>query len=170
MRLASRRVVHFRRAQKGATAIEFALVAIPFFFVLGSIIELGVMLAKEYTLQNAVQDAGRTIRTGNAGAMSGDQFRQEVCNQGAAVRDCATTLGIAVQSGATFSNLSVPDVANIGPGIQSYNSGGPGEAVAVVATHDWQFILPFMGFFFSNLPDGDARRLHGIAVFRNEPT
>jgi Flp pilus assembly protein TadG len=169
MSLASRHVVQFRRARKGATAIEFALVAIPFFFVLGSIVELGVMLAKEYTLQNAVQDAGRALRTGAAGAMTGEQFRQEVCDQGAAVTDCATTLGILVQSATTFSDLSVPPISSINPGIQSYNPGPPGNAVAVVATHDWQFILPFMGFFFSNLPDGDARRLHGIAVFRNEP-
>jgi Flp pilus assembly pilin Flp len=163
-------LVHFRRAQNGATAIEFALVAIPFFFALGCIIELGVMLAKEYTLQNAVQDAGRTIRTGNAAAMTGEQFREEICNHGASVTDCTATLGILVESAPTFAGLSVPDVANIGPGVQSYSTGIPGEAVAVVATHDWQFILPFMGLFFSNLPDGNARRLHGIAVFRNEPT
>jgi Flp pilus assembly protein TadG len=163
-------LVHFRRAQKGATAIEFALVAIPFFLVIGCILEIGVMLAKEYTLQNAVQDAGRVIRTGAPGMMTGDQFKAAVCNQGASVKDCSTTLGILVDSGEEFSDLSVPDVANIGPGIQRFNAGAPGDAVAVVATYDWQFILPFVGFIFSNLPDGEARRLHGIAVFRNEPT
>jgi len=169
MRRASRRLVHFRRAQDGATAIEFALVAIPFFMVVGCIIEIGIMLAQEYTLQNAAQDAGRTLRTGSAGAMTGDQFRAEVCSQGAAVRDCDTTLGILVESAATFSELSVPGILDIGPGINAFNAGGPKQAVAVVVTHDWQFIFPFMGFF-SNLPDGDARRLHGIAVFRNEPS
>jgi Flp pilus assembly pilin Flp len=170
MRLASRRLVQFRRARDGATAIEFAFVAIPFFMVIGCTFEMGVVLAKEYTLQNAVQDAGRTIRTGNAGAMSGDQFREEVCSQGAAVTDCENTLGISVHSAPTFAELSVPDIANIGPGIQSFGPGTAGQAVAVVATHDWEFIFPFMGQLFSNLPDGNARRLHGIAVFRNEPS
>jgi Flp pilus assembly protein TadG len=163
-------LVHFRRAREGATAIEFALVATPFFIVIGCIIEISVMLAQEYTLQNAVQDAGRMIRTGQASGMTGDQFRAEVCNQGAAVTDCNATLGILVESAETFSGLSKPDIAAIGPEVQAFNAGGPGQAVVVVATHDRQFLLPFVGFFFSNMPDGNARRLHGIAVFRNEPT
>jgi Flp pilus assembly protein TadG len=170
MRLASRRLVQFRRARDGATAIEFALVALPFFLVIGCTFEMGVILTKEYTPQNAVQDAGRTIRTGNAGEMSGNDFIALVCSEGAAVEDCDNTLGISVQSAATFAGLSVPTIANIGPGVQNFTPGTPGQAVAVVATHDWQFIFPFMGRFFSNLPDGNTRRLHGITVFRNEPT
>lgn len=168
MRHGSRRLLRFGRAREGATAIEFALVAVPFFMVIGWILEIGIMLFTEYALQNAVQDASRTIRTGAAATMTGPQFLQEVCNNGSVVNDCGARLGIAVESAGTFAGITVPAIDTIGPGVQSFNSGGPEAAVTVIATYDWEFIFPFMQPL-SNVAGGNARRLHGMAVFRSEP-
>ncbi len=168
MRQVARQFVQFGRARNGATAIEFAFVIVPFFFVIGCIVEIGAMLTTEYSLQNAVQDAGRIIRTGGAVSMSGTDFRDEVCNKRAAVKNCTTTLGVSVASAANFTALVVPDIASIGPGVHNFSSGASGEAVAVIATYDWQFIFPFMRPL-SNVAGANFRRLQGMAVFRNEP-
>jgi Flp pilus assembly protein TadG len=60
-----RRVLRrFGKSQSGAAAVEFALVAGPFFFVLGTIAETGLMLFSEYAIKNSVQarPRNRTIR------------------------------------------------------------------------------------------------------------
>jgi hypothetical protein len=46
--------------------------------------------------------------------------------------------------------------------------GKPLDAVGVVATYDWDFAFPFMDFL-GNIDGSSKRRLHGIAIFRNEP-
>ena len=64
---------HFRRSDSGATAVEFAIVAFPFFALLGVIIETGSMMFTEFGLQSAVQEAARQARTGQAQTGAGPQ-------------------------------------------------------------------------------------------------
>ena len=54
------------KSENGAAAVEFSLVAFPFFMVMGCICETGIMLFTEYSIQAGVQDAARQIRTGQA--------------------------------------------------------------------------------------------------------
>jgi len=167
-RQVSRRIARFRRAEDGATAIEFAIVAMPFFFLLGVIMEIGIMLFTEYSIQNAVEQAGRMLRVAGPGTMTGDEFREMICDQGALVRDCETRLGLALESAGNFEGLEVPEISSIAPGnVLSFTPGAPGDAVVIVATHDWEFIFPFMRPL-TNVEGIDARRLHGIAAFRTE--
>jgi Flp pilus assembly protein TadG len=164
------RIARFGRAREGSTAIEFALVAGPFFLLIGAILEVGIMLFAEDTLQNAVQEAGRALRTGQAssGGMTSAQFGQAVCNEAPNLQDCAARIGVFVGSAARFADLNVPGVAAIGPGTRAFAPGTGGQAVAIVATYDWSFSFPFMQPF-STVPGANARRLQGIAIFMNEP-
>ena len=167
-RQAYRRIARFWRAEDGATAIEFAIVAMPFFFVIGVIMEIGIMLFTEYSIQNAVEGASRIIRVSGTGTMSGEEFRQRICDQGALVKNCETRLGLAVESAGNFQGLDVPNISDIAPGsVLGFTPGTPGDAVVIVATHDWEFIFPFMKPL-ANVEGIDARRLHGIAAFRTE--
>ena len=164
-----RQAANLRRAQEGTTAIEFALVAAPFFFLVGCILEIGIMSFTEYTLQNAVEEAGRTIRIGGATTMTGSDFRTEICSKAVTISNCDTRLGLAVVSAGTFTGLSVPAIKSVRfSASPSFTPGNGGQAVAVIATYDWQFVFPFLRPL-SNLPGVNARLLHGIAVFRNEP-
>src|ERR1700730_9557131 len=54
----------FVRQQSGAIALEMALVGPPFFLILLTIIDLGLMLANQSLLDGAARDAARLIRTG----------------------------------------------------------------------------------------------------------
>ena len=53
----------WRRDQRGATAVEFALVALPFIFILFSITEVCVANAVSASLDNATNLAARQIMT-----------------------------------------------------------------------------------------------------------
>jgi Flp pilus assembly protein TadG len=54
------------RDKEGVTAIEFALVALPFFTVVFAILELGLAFIVNRMVDNAVIEASRMIRTGQA--------------------------------------------------------------------------------------------------------
>ena len=168
----------YMRAQRGATAVELALVAGPFLYVLGCIIETGLMLFTEYTLQSSVQEAARQVRTGQAqaAAMTQGQLKSVVCDMAGIVVDCTHKVSVYVNSATNFTTLksSLPSMLTVGPSVggsvssSSYKCGSPSQAVAIVATYDWHFVLPFMSFF-SNMSDDSMRRLVGFAMFQNEP-
>src|SRR4051812_34223221 len=78
----------FWRANKGAAALEFAMIAAPFFALLGGVIELGLVFMAQVTLDNAMLTASREIRTGtNQSATTPalqqvqlTNFQHEVCH------------------------------------------------------------------------------------------
>jgi Flp pilus assembly protein TadG len=168
----------FRASESGAPAIEFAMVAGPFFFVLGCICETGLMLFTEYVLQNSVQEAARTIRTGQAQTtgVTADQFKALICDQVNIIIDCTGKVTVYVNNDVDFAALDtkVPDPINIGTqndgssGPASYQPGDRLRTAAVIATYDWDFAFPFMDFL-GNIANGQKRRLWGMAIFRNEP-
>lgn len=177
------RLRRFRRASSGATAVEFALVAGPFFYVLGCICETGLMLFTEYVLQNSVQEAARLVRTGQvmdaAGTtvtMSSSDFKNKICQDVSIIIDCSGKVSVYVNNADTFAALtgSMSDPLNVGVASNGaaykvvYSPGVKLKATTVIATYDWDFAFPFMDFL-GNIGDGSKRRLYGLAIFRNEP-
>lgn len=158
--------------QRGATAVEFALVVGPFLIFLGAIIEVGIMLFTEYTLQNAVQEASRQIQTGQMTAATSSDFKTLLCQKAPNLTNCTTALGVGlyVDNAANFTDLATAmqavTISSIPPGTSApFNPGAGSRAVAVIATYDWKFTFPFMQVF-NNV--AGARRLQGVAVFLNE--
>lgn len=130
----------FARDSQGATAIEFAFVVGPFIFLIAGIVEVGFMLFTEYTLQNAVQEASRQIKSGDMTTATSVQFKTEICKRAVNLRDCSTKIGLYVDNAANFTALApnVPSASSIGPGEETtFNTGVGGRAVAVIATYDW---------------------------------
>jgi len=169
-------------SEAGASAVEFALVGGPFFFVIGSLFETGLMLFTEYVLQNATQQAARAVRTGQASTTDGTllvsaaDFKATVCESVSLIIDCDGKVTVYVNNAATFASLetTMADPLTIGPGSGGsaypvvFNPGGQLAATTVVATYDWDFVFPFMDFL-GNINNGEARRVYGLAIFRNEP-
>lgn len=172
----------FFKSQEGAAAVEFALVAGPFIFVLGCICEAGLMMFTEFVLQDSVQEAARRVRTGQVTAadgtllMNAGTFKSLICEQVSLMGDCAGGVTVYVNSAATFAALktATPNPLSIGKKLDGTTSGSvftPGgslKATAVIATYDWDFKFPFMSFF-GNINDNSTRRLYGLAIMRNEP-
>ncbi len=175
----ARRLSRFRRSESGATAVEFALVAGPFFYVLGCICETGLMLFTEYVIQNSVQEAARMVRTGQVSAsdgsvtMSDTDFKAKICEEVGIIIDCAGKVSVYVNNASNFGALIINPLS-VGQGADGsayatvYTPGGPLRAATVVATYDWDFAFPFMSFL-GNFRDGEVRRIYGLAIFRNEP-
>ena len=168
----------YSKSESGAAAIEFVTVIFPFIYVLGCITETGLMLFTEYVLQSSVQDAARQIRTGSAqtAGLNAAAFKAKICSRVSILVDCTSKVTVYVKPSTTFANLkaTIPSYLNVGlkpdgtPNPTSYDCGQPSQPAAVIATYDWTFAMPFMNFL-GNINGNTARRLGGIAIFRNEP-
>ena len=180
----------FARDESGVTAIEFGLLALPFFSILGAILETSLVFLSGQVLESAVQDASRLIRTGQAqeASVTADGFKTLVCDRVfGLIRNCEG-LHIEVDVIDAFSDVDVSAPVNWscaapGPGQteaeasascadwtrpESYTPGNGSSIVMVQVYYKWPVIVPFGGLGLSNLPDG--KRVMGAAtVFRNEP-
>ena len=169
----------FWRDDSAATAVEFAMVSPVFFLMIGCILETGLMLFTEYVLQTSVQEAARFVRTGQAqtAEMTQSVFKTKICDLAKYIIDCNGAVTVYMTTAATFQSLNatVPSYLSIGvkadgtTDAPTFSCGGPAVPVALIATYDWQFSIPYFMKFFGNIAGGNKRRIAGFAVFRNEP-
>ncbi len=68
MNVRTRTMGRFRRDEKGVTAVEFGLLSLPFFAIIGAILETSLIFMASQILDSAVNDSARLIRTGQAQA------------------------------------------------------------------------------------------------------
>src|SRR5450755_3437152 len=74
----------FRLARRGATAVEFGMLALPFFGLLCGVIEIGMIYVVATTLEDATDGVARQIRTGQlqtSGSSTAATFVNAVCAQ-----------------------------------------------------------------------------------------
>lgn len=167
-----RKLLGFGRDRRGATAVEFALIAAPFFAVLIAILETCLVFLAQEVLQSATNQAARLIMTGQAQSqnLSAAQYQQKVCGLASALFTCSG-LYVNVKTFASFSSMTQPSPLQNGK-FQSTNMnfsmGGPGDIEMVQVFYQWPVILAPLGFDLSNM-NGSNRLLVGTAVFRNEP-
>ena len=106
---AARRLRGFADSEDGVTAIEFGLVATPFFGLMFAILETAMVFFGQQTLETAVANAAREIRTGQAQAQgfSANQFKNEICKQVAVLFSCASGLTFDVRTYPTFASIDL---------------------------------------------------------------
>lgn len=163
-----------RRDQTGSTAIEFALVAGPFLILIAIIIELGLAFFAGQVLDNAVADAARLIRTGQAQESKLDEagFKQQVLERlpGFFSTD---RLSVDVDSFSSFSSVTsfdAPLIDEDGKMVDNFDfqPGKASQVVIVRVFYRWPMAGSYLGIDFADLADG-SRLLGSVAAFRNEP-
>lgn len=97
--------------EEGTTAIEFAILGIPFMALLFGIIELAVLFFISSTTQHALETVSREIRTGEFQSEGGAaaEFKTKICAAMVGVGNC-DYLRVDILSSATgrFSELTLP--------------------------------------------------------------
>lgn len=162
------------RDRRGSVAVEFSLIAIPFFMLLFGILETGLVFFGNSMLDKATADAARLVRTGQAQAqnMTASQFHDYICTQVSPLLNCGANLQVDVEAFSDFGNVNIPNPidanGNLDPNLNHYVIGGPGDIVLVRTFYTWDIITPLLRPFFSNLSNGQ-RLMSSAATFRNEP-
>ncbi|WP_132520108.1 TadE/TadG family type IV pilus assembly protein [Rhizobium sp. BK376] len=182
-----RGLIHSR---DGATAIEFALLAIPYFVIVFAILETFIAFTAEQLVSNAVDTVGRQLRTGqityNLGRSTDKtqaQFRQLFCNEINILIQCSATeiatpdkLWLDVESYTSFGSMptTVPmkngDLDTSG---LKYSPGGSGTINMLRAYYRWQIITDLVRPFVSTIRPSDGSipsifLIVATAAFQNE--
>ena len=162
-------VRQFGRQQDGATAVEFAILALPFFWLILIIFETAAVLFTDIALQNGITNTARLIRTGQvqSQSMSQSAFRTILCNNIASYINCSK-IRIDISKSATLPMTGTDMMAVADDTAQKWEVGGPSEWVMVQARYDWKLFIPGISQL-SNQTGGTVRRLTAGAMFRNEP-
>ena len=165
----------FARRRDGTAAVEFALVSAPFIALILAIIQVGLIIYANQSLQTAAAAASRLILTGQAQTnnMTQSQFTQKVCND-ASLFTCSGLM-VDVRTYASFAgaDTSMPSLSYDGQGNVNnqwqYSPGGPGDIVVMRLMYRWPVFLGPLGLNLSNIPGGGYRLLMATAAFKNEP-
>jgi Flp pilus assembly protein TadG len=182
------------RSRDGAAAIEFALLAIPYFLVIFAILETFVAFAAEELVSNGVDTMSRRMRTGqityNLGRttdMNQAQFRQAFCDEISILVRCSASevatpskLYLDVQTFSTFSaipttipKLSTDKYADINTAAFKYAPGGAGTINMVRAYYRWEIITDLVRPYITTIRPSDGSMpsqylIVATAAFQNE--
>ncbi len=159
--------VAFRRDERGATAVEFALIAPLLFLSLFSLVEIGMLGMMASGLDNAVDNAARMIRTGRGdGPTSAPAFETVICDKlGGNATDCRSRLTVSVQKFTGFADANA--VVSAAPN-GSFNKGTAGDIVIVKADYKWPLMTPFIATAYNRSGPMEITLASRVA-FKNEP-
>lgn len=179
-RLRTTRILsRFRRSQKGATAIEFGLVALPFFMLMAAIIEMALLLWTSQILEEGIAQASRSLLTGQSqtiykggAAANTAAFRTAVCGTGSEFIDC-TKLQIDVRTHTSFAAAQTGTGSVVSGGALNtagfgYNQPQPNQIVVVRAVLEYPLFFAQWSSALANLTGG-KRAIVASSAFRTEP-
>jgi len=161
-----------RRDRKGATAVEFAIVALPFFALMAAIMETALVFFATMMMEHGLAHSAREIRTGQLQLAGGsaESFRSSLCGRAGAILSCER-VEIDVRTLASFGSapgLPLNQSGQIDTGGLTFAPGDAGDIVMVRAFYEWQLITPGLGLGLANT-GGNRRLLTAAIAFRNEP-
>jgi len=165
--------------RRGTTAIEFGMLAGPFFMLALGVMGVGLNFFTSNSLDNAVAVSTRQIRTGQAqkGGMTLGEFRQSVCDAAGSYIKCDDRLKVHIQNATRWSEIDPQNCIENGvladpPGSAgdplSSQSGGAEAVVLVTVCYEWELAKTLPYLQLGDLGNGSAV-MQAVATFRTEP-
>jgi Flp pilus assembly protein TadG len=171
----------FIRDSKGATAVEFALIAAPFLALIAGLIQVFLLFFAQSLLENAVRASARQILTGQAqtadaslsSAAAMAAFHQTVCNNANVLFVCtALMVDVEVANNWSSANTGMPVLTYDSNGnvtnTWQFNPGNAGDIVVVRVVYLWPVFFGQLAFNMANQANG-TREIMASAAFQNEP-
>ncbi|TCU38738.1 Flp pilus assembly protein TadG [Rhizobium azibense] len=178
------------RSRDGSAAIEFALLAIPYFMVIFAILETFIAFAAEELVSNAVDTMSRKLRTGQITNVVGQTtykdrtaFRQEFCEEVSILIQCSDSeiatpnkLWLDIRTFSKFSDIPVTipmNATGLDTTAMQYSPGGSGAINMVRAYYHWQVVTDLIRPYITPYRTTDGSRLNdylivATAAFQNE--
>lgn len=174
------------RSRDGAAAIEFALLAIPYFLVVFAIIETFIAFTGEQLVANATDTMARQLRTGQitraynvATDKTEAQFRDMFCDEISILIQCSDDGGdkliLDVRSFSTFAEIPdyIPRKNGDLDAANTFTPGGPGSKNMLRAYYRWSVVTDLVRPYISGLRPADGSLpneflIVATATFQNE--
>ncbi|MCB5201624.1 pilus assembly protein [Neorhizobium sp. T786] len=174
------------RSRDGAAAIEFALLAIPYFLVVFAIIETFIAFTGEQLVANATDTMARQLRTGQitraynvATDKTEAQFRDMFCDEISILIQCSDDGGdkliLDVRSFSTFAEIPdyIPRKNGDLDAANTFTPGGPSSKNMLRAYYRWSVVTDLVRPYISGLRPADGSLpneflIVATATFQNE--
>jgi len=173
----------FLARRDGATAIEVALLSLPFFLIVFASLETFVAFSAEQLLANATETMARRIRTGEIRSnVNEEDFRSAFCEEIAILMPCsaaelkkADKLFLDVRSYSSFADIpkAVPIAgSDLDASAFKVAPGGKRSINIVRAYYRWDIVTDLVRPYVSNIRSADGSRQNYLmiatAVVQNE--
>lgn len=172
------------RRQDGATAIEFALVAPLFVYLLAAILEFALIFAAQLLLDHATQQAARTGRTGfvTTDASQDATVKEILADMVGPLLDTDALVIISKSysgfdaigeeepyvdangNGENYTDVNRNGQWDKDQGTDGYGSSG--EVVVYTVSYDWTVVTPYIG---NIVGDSGVVTIAATAIVQNEP-
>jgi len=182
--------MQWKSDDRGSTAVEFSLVAVPFLMFVMGFIGCAIYFFVSNSLEKGMDQTSRLILTGEAVTkkMTVNQFKQSICDGAGSWIDCKNLQISTVHcdkwealadngSGTCTPYKPKPCVdangvtmKNDAPGTDliAIYSGTASDVVVVTACYQWNFPSKLPLFKLGNMSDG-SMMLQAATAFRSEP-
>ncbi len=161
----------FLKHRRGASFVEFAIIAAPLFLLIFGIIEVGLIFWAGYELENATYAAARLVRTGQSQGQDLTGFKTALCQNVVIISNCSTAVQIDVENFGSLGAMTAPAAVDSSGNLRTnfcFAPGGPGAYVLVTTFYEWPLVSPLVSAVLGNLADGNFL-LRAAAAFKNEP-
>lgn len=166
----------FLRNRKGATAIEFSILAIPFCLLVFAILESSISFAAQQVMANAGDNVARQLRTGQLrpSAINEAKLKELICDKlEIIVADGCPGLAVDLREFSTFDAASKVRIKltadkDIDTSDFNVNPGGALTINMLRVFYRWPVMTDLMRSSMSNLKDGKTL-LFSTITWRNEP-
>ncbi len=164
--------------RRGATALEFALLAGPLIFMIFALIQLALYFMVQVTLDNATLIAARDLRTGhdaNGNVVVADGASDTATKQAFVQSLCANMSWLSSQCASNIT-VDVRTLSSFGaaPGSTSqgfcFYSGSAGSAVELRTYYNWKMVVSALMNSLQTAGAGaGVAQLQSTEVFQVEP-
>ncbi|MEO5756113.1 MAG: TadE/TadG family type IV pilus assembly protein [Mesorhizobium sp.] len=169
----------FLRDKKGSTALEFALLALPFALLVFAILESCISFAGQEVMANVTDDIARQLRTGQIKQVDAtpEKLAPVICDRMKIIvsQDCIASLVVDLHEYPTFADAATASftITNkklvVSQGTNSQDFSGKAEARNVLRVfYKWPVMTDFLAASMANLENG--KTLHFTSVtWQSEP-
>ena len=181
----------FLRDRRGATAVEFAILGLPFLLAMLAILEYGYVYLIGASLDNATTTAARLVRTGQVQTTSitytdpvtgkpaqtsvpitADQFASIVCSNMSWIGNCKSQIVVSSQLESSWTGqTSFPPTANGAMQPQSampFNVGADNCIILIHSYLPWTMVTPSLWASATKL-NNNSVVLGAASLIVNEP-
>jgi Flp pilus assembly protein TadG len=171
----------FVKDRKGATVVEFALIATPFFAILAALIQTFLLFFAQSVLENVVRQSARQIMTGQVqaadasltAAAAAAAFKSTVCTNANILFTCSGLMvDVQVANNWSSANVGMPTLTYDSTGnvtnAWQFNPGTAGDIVVVRVMYLWPVFFGPIAFNMANQANG-SRLIMASSAFQNEP-
>jgi Flp pilus assembly protein TadG len=175
----------FRHDRRGSLAVEFSLVALPFFALLFAIIETSIVFFASQVLETGIQDAARQLYTHQlqdrnlSAAQAQADFQKDLCDRVKVLFTCSDAAPIPVDvrfypPGATIVINDPITSGNFDPSGLVFQLPPTCSVSTVVVRgfYQWPLVVTGLGYNIANIARGSSsskRLLGASSAFRVEP-